>query len=90
MAFWAPEGPFGSDLLQFAVYLQYLNEILAVHLRPRGMDEPSPVVPREKKWIPAIQQVFFQEMFHIGLVRFFFFLPDIFNQITLLLVRSTF
>lgn len=54
MAFWAPEKPFGSDLLQFAVYLQYLNEILAVHLRPTGMDEPSPVVLREKKWIPAI------------------------------------
>lgn len=55
--FWAPEGPFGSDLLQFAVYLQYLNEVLAVPLRPRGVDEPSPVVPREKKWIPAIQEV---------------------------------
>lgn len=32
-------------------------------------------------------EVSFQEMFHIGLVRAFY--PDIFNQITLLLVRST-
>lgn len=54
--------------------------MLAVHLKARWMGEPSPVVPREKKWgschlLFAFQAGFFPAIFHRGLSVFFMISP---------------